>query len=105
MRIIFMGTPDFAVPCLKALLAEPDFIVCAVFTQPDKPKGRKQVLTPPAVKTLALAHGIPVYQPETLRRGDAAGDDCRAASGCYCSRCLWEATAKSGIGDPADGLC
>ena len=72
MRVIFMGTPDFAVPCLKALLAEPDFIVCAVFTQPDKPKGRKQVLTPPPVKTLALAHGIPVYQPETLRRGDAA---------------------------------
>lgn len=72
MRIVFMGTPDFAVPCLEALFAEPDFTVCGVFTQPDKPVGRKQVLTPPPVKTLAIEHGIPVYQPETLRHGDAA---------------------------------
>lgn len=70
MRFIFMGTPDFAVPCLERLIAaghEP----AGVFTQPDKPVGRKQVLTPPAVKTCAIAHGIPVYQPSTLRDGTA----------------------------------
>ncbi len=72
MRIVFMGTPDFAVPCLRALLAEPDFTVCGVFTQPDKPKGRKQILTAPPVKELALENGLPVYQPATLRSEEAA---------------------------------
>ncbi|MDD5952455.1 MAG: methionyl-tRNA formyltransferase [Oscillospiraceae bacterium] len=66
MRIVFMGTPDFAVPCLQALL-DKGHDVCAVYTQPDKPVGRKQILTPPPVKTLALEHGIPVYQPTTFR--------------------------------------
>ena len=67
MRIVFMGTPDFAVPSLQALLEEGEDQVCAVFTQPDKPKGRGYVLTPPPVKELALQHGIPVLQPNTLR--------------------------------------
>lgn len=66
MRIVFMGTPDFAVPCLNALLASAHEVV-AVYTQPDKKQGRKQVLMPPPVKSLALAHNIPVYQPNTLR--------------------------------------
>ena len=66
MRIVFMGTPDFAVPSLQALL-DAGHEVVAVYTQPDKPQGRKQILTAPPVKELALAHGIPVFQPDTLK--------------------------------------
>ena len=65
MRIVFMGTPDFAVPSLQALI-DAGHDVCAVYTQPDKPQGRKQILTAPPVKTLALEHDIPVFQPNTL---------------------------------------
>ena len=64
-----MGTPDFAVPSLRALI-EAGHDVCAVYTQPDKPQGRKQILTAPPVKTLALEHNIPVFQPKTLKDGD-----------------------------------
>jgi len=71
MRIIFMGTPEFAVPCLKSLL-DAGHDVCAVFTQPDKPKGRGYALTPPPVKELAVQHGIEVFQPTTLRTAEAA---------------------------------
>ena len=71
MRIVFMGTPDFAVPCLQRLL-EDGHEVPAVFTQPDKPAGRHAVLTPPPVKQLALSHGIPVYQPTKMRDGTVA---------------------------------
>ena len=69
MRIVFMGTPDFAVPSLAALI-EAGHDVCAVYTQPDKPQGRKQILTAPPVKTLALEHNIPVFQPKTLKNED-----------------------------------
>lgn len=68
MKILFMGTPDFAVPSLQALLDSKHQVV-GVLTQPDKPQGRKQVLTPPPVKMLASAHNIPVYQPDTLKNG------------------------------------
>ncbi len=71
MRIVFMGTPDFAVPCLEKILAD-GHEVPAVFTQPDKPVGRHAVLTPPPVKQLALSHGIPVYQPTKMRDGTVA---------------------------------
>ncbi len=71
MNIVFMGTPDFAVPCLKALI-ESGENVQAVFTQPDKPKGRGYKLTPPPVKELAAEHGIPVYQPVSLKSGEDA---------------------------------
>ena len=64
-----MGTPDFAVPSLRALI-EAGHDVCAVYTQPDKPQGRKQILTAPPVKTLALEHNIPVFQPNTLKKDD-----------------------------------
>ena len=70
MRIVFMGTPDFSVPCLQALIDD-EHDVCAVFTQPDKPKGRHGVLTPPPVKELALKYDIPVYQPKTLKTDEA----------------------------------
>ena len=68
MRILFMGTPDIAAECLKALYAA-GHEICAVYTRRDKPVGRKQVLTAPPVKEVALAHGTPVFQPRTLRDG------------------------------------
>ncbi|HEX3039582.1 MAG TPA: methionyl-tRNA formyltransferase [Caproiciproducens sp.] len=71
MRIVFMGTPDFAVPCLQSLI-DAGHDVCAAFTQPDKPKGRGYTLTPPPVKELALRHQIQVFQPKTLRTAEAA---------------------------------
>ncbi len=72
LRIVFMGTPDFAVPCLQALLDAPEVAtVLAVFTQPDRPAGRGMELKAPPVKTLALEHGIPVHQPENINRGDS----------------------------------
>lgn len=65
MKIVFMGTPDYAVPSLEACLK--DHEVLAVFTQPDRPKGRGKKLAPPPVKVKALEHDIPVYQPEKLK--------------------------------------
>ncbi|MBO4383628.1 MAG: methionyl-tRNA formyltransferase [Clostridia bacterium] len=65
-----MGTPDFAVRSLERLIAE-GYEIVGVFTQPDKPKGRKHVLTPPPIKECALLHGIPVYQPASLKNGEA----------------------------------
>lgn len=70
MRIVFMGTPDFSVPCLQRLIADGEEVV-GVFTQPDKPKGRGYTLTPPPVKAEALKHGIPVFQPNSMRDGEA----------------------------------
>lgn len=70
MRIIFMGTPDFAVPCLEALIKS-EYEVVGVFTQPDKPKGRGYELAPPPVKVCALENNIPVFQPVSMRNGEA----------------------------------
>lgn len=66
MRIVFMGTPDFAVPCLRELLQK-KYDIAAVVTQPDRAKGRGNKLTPPPVKVLAEEAGIPVYQPEKIK--------------------------------------
>ena len=68
MRIVFMGTPDFSVPCLRALI-ESKHEVVGVICQPDKPVGRRQILTAPPVKAEALAHGLRVLQPVSLRNG------------------------------------
>ena len=70
MKIVFMGTPDFAVPCLRTL-AESGHEIAAVFTQPDKPKGRGYAMTPPPVKVCAQKYGIEVYQPEKMKDGTA----------------------------------
>ncbi len=67
MRILFMGTPDFALLSLKALCEQSGHKICGVITQPDKPRGRGYALMPPPVKAYALQKGIPVYQPDTLR--------------------------------------
>ena len=67
INIIFMGTPDYAEKILKRIIDTDDMNVVAVYTQPDKPVGRKKVMTPPEVKTLALEHNIDIYQPNRLR--------------------------------------
>lgn len=67
MNIVFMGTPDFAVPTLEKLY-EKGHNVLAVFSQPDRPKGRGMKLTPPPVKECALSHDTICYQPESLRK-------------------------------------
>ena len=76
MKIVFMGTPDFAVPCLRTL-AESSHETAAVFTQPDKPKGRGYKLIPTPVKAAAEEYGIPVYQPLSLRKGEDAEESMR----------------------------
>ncbi len=70
MKIVFMGTPEFAVPCLESLIQDGNEVV-GVFTQPDKPKGRGYAMTPPPVKVCALERQIEVYQPTTLKDGSA----------------------------------
>lgn len=66
-----MGSPDFAVKALEALIESPDYDVKLVVSQTDKPQGRKQILTAPPVKEVALRHNLPVYQPKTLRTEEA----------------------------------
>lgn len=76
MRIIYMGTGEIGIPTLKWLLENQNgHEVVGVFTQPDKPVGRKQVLTPPAVKVLAREAGIPVFQPDTLKKNQSVLDE------------------------------
>lgn len=70
MKLVFMGTPDFAVPCLEELINAGHEII-GVFTQPDKPVGRKRVMTPPPVKVCAGKNGITVYQPDSVRTEEA----------------------------------
>jgi methionyl-tRNA formyltransferase len=69
MRVVFMGSPDFAVPPLRALIEEHE--VALVVTQPDKPAGRGKHLLPPAVKEVALTEGLPIFQPISVRKPDA----------------------------------
>ncbi|HTW96735.1 MAG TPA: methionyl-tRNA formyltransferase, partial [Candidatus Methylomirabilis sp.] len=67
LKIIFAGTPDFAVPVFKALLADADFEIAAVITQEDKPVGRKQTLTPPPVKVVAQEFNLKIFQPDKIK--------------------------------------
>ncbi len=71
IRIIFMGTSDFAVPSLEKLINNKSYEIVGVFTQPDKPVGRKQELTPSPVKKLAQVNNLPIFQPETLKNKEA----------------------------------
>ncbi|OMD93181.1 methionyl-tRNA formyltransferase [Paenibacillus odorifer] len=73
MKIVFMGTPAFAVPSLQMLVDE-GYEVVAVITQPDRPQGRKKILAPSPVKEAALALGLPVLQPERMRRPEAVAE-------------------------------
>ena len=67
LRIVFCGTPAFAVPALNRLIGDPNFQIAGVVTQPDRPRGRLQELTAPPVRTAALAAGVEVFQPEKIR--------------------------------------
>lgn len=73
MRIVFMGSPEFALPTLDRLV-ESEHEIVAVYTQPDRPSGRGRKLTPPPVKTLALAHGLAVRQPKSISNPDVVED-------------------------------
>lgn len=66
-KVVFMGTPDFAVPVLESLIEQSNIEVVLVVTQPDRPVGRRQKLTPPPIKRVAEAHDIPVFQPEKMQ--------------------------------------
>ena len=68
MRIVYLGTPQFAVPSLEALVAHPDFDVAAVVTQPDKRRGRGNQVMPSPVKAIATAANIPVWQPKRIKK-------------------------------------
>ena len=74
--VIFCGTPDFAVPSLKALHSNPDFDIKLVITQPDKPVGRKKIITPPPVKVAAKELGLSVAQPENINNFILRGSAC-----------------------------
>lgn len=67
-RVVFMGSPDFSVPCLKALYESPDFEIVAVYSMPDRPRGRGKTLTPTPVKAFALEHNIPVRTPSSFKK-------------------------------------
>ena len=71
IKVIFMGTPDYAEEILKKLIEDNEIGVVSVYTQPDKPVGRKKILTPPPVKELAQKHGIEVYQPNSMKDEEA----------------------------------
>ena len=81
LKIVFMGTPDFAVPCLETLVKTED--VKAVFTQPDKPKGRGFKMIPTPVKVSALEYNIPVYQPKSLRKCEDAENSMQTSRSIY----------------------
>ena len=74
LRVIFMGTPEFAVPCLAALHADDNCEVIGVYTQPDKPRGRGQKLLPSPVKAWAEEHGLPVHQPVKIKTEEATAE-------------------------------
>lgn len=71
IRVVFMGTPSFAVPCLQALLDHPRVTVCGVFTNPDQKQGRGHNIKAPPVKQLATQAGLPVFQPTSLKQQEA----------------------------------
>ena len=71
LRVLFAGTPDFAVATLEALIQDPEISVEYVLTQPDRPSGRGKKLSASAVKRVAIAHGLEVRQPETLKDPEA----------------------------------
>ena len=71
LRIVFCGTPEFAVPSLRHLIAQPDFKIEAVVTQPDRPRGRGQAVTISPVKEVAIEAGLPIFQPQKMRSPDA----------------------------------
>ena len=87
-KIVFMGTPDFSVPVLQQIIKD-GYEVIGVVTQPDRPVGRKKLLTPPPVKVEALKHGIPVYQPEKIRQEEELAENFVLKPRFNCYSGLW----------------
>jgi methionyl-tRNA formyltransferase len=101
MRLVFLGTPAFALPALEHLLRGVDEVV-VVYTQPDRPAGRGRELTMSPVKRFALDHSLPVYQPERLRRPEAV-EQLRAQARLPYRRCVRTDTASGGARPAAHG--
>ena len=102
MRIVFMGTPDIAATCLEKLI-EDGFNVVAAYTQPDRPKGRGMKLVAPPVKEVAMAHGIPVFQPENFREEETV-EQLRALQPDVCAVVAYGRILPQGVLDiPAKG--
>ena len=94
-RVVFMGSPEFSVPCLRALYESPDFEVVAVYSMPDRPKGRGKALTPTAVKAFALEHDIPVRTPLSFKKSPEEVEILRSfKSGFLSSSSLWTYTSR-----------
>lgn len=98
MKVIFMGTPDFAVGTLEAIVAAGHEVVLAV-TQPDKPKGRGKSMQYPPVKEAAIAYGIEVYQPERVRQPRMHRISGKISAGHHCGSSLWTDTSKRNFRD------
>ena len=97
MRIVFMGTPDFSVPALKALV-EAGHQVIAVVTQPDKPKGRGKEVQMTPVKIQAMEYGIPVYQPAKVREASFVEVLKGLEADVYVVISLWPDSSKGSAG-------
>src|SRR5438132_8985872 len=93
MRIVFCGTPSFAVPTFQHLLAQSEFEVIGVITQPDRPRGRGQEISFSPVKEAALAANLPVHQPEKIRRSEEHTSELQSHSDLVC-RLLLEKKKK-----------
>ena len=104
MRVVFMGTPEFAVPSLKALL-DAGYGVVGVFTQPDRPVGRGHKLAACPVKKLALERGVPVYQFERLRNEEGLACLRSLAPDIVVNRRLWADPFAGASGRAENGHC
>ncbi len=91
MRVVFMGTPDFAVGSLQALAESGKYDIAAVVTQPDRPKGRGRKIVMSPVKEYALMHGYEVYQPERIKKFGVCRGIKKTVTGYYSCRCFWSA--------------
>ena len=104
MRIVFMGTPDFSVPALRALV-EAGHQVTAVVTQPDKPKGRGKDVQMTPVKIQALEYGIPVYQPVKVKTPEFVEVLKKEAPECHCCYRFWSDLIQRDPGSAKIWLC
>lgn len=104
MKVVFMGTPDFAVATVDAI-AKAGHEIVMVVTQPDKPKGRGKEMQFPAVKTWAVEHDIPVYPAKAHPRAGGSGSPEKTGCGYFYRSSLWADPSKGSLGDPTIWLC
>lgn len=104
MKVVFMGTPDFAVATVDAI-AKAGHEIVMVVTQPDKPKGRGKEMQFPAVKTWAVEHDIPVYQPKRIREPEAVEVLKKQDADIFIVAAFGADPSKGSPGDPPTWLC